>query len=393
MDALRLHDTLKTGETAVVLVRPGNPTTARMALGVKRGLWMEAASQDADAKIDAFLAEADGPVFGWLGYDLKNAFERLETRFEDRLGFGALGLFEPIETGESAVDFGSFRSSAGGEKKISLTPRTAKAQYLADVRALQAHIQRGDIYEVNYCQEFYAEDVAIDPLDVFSRLLELTDAPHSALVHHRGAWLLCGSPERYLRRLGDRLISQPIKGTVRRGAEADEDARLAQQLQSDPKERGENIMITDLVRNDLARAGRAGTVQVDELCGIYSFRTVHQMISTVSAEVDTAKGLGHVLRASFPMGSMTGAPKVRAMELIDRYEHFARGLYSGSVGAVEPNGEFDFNVVIRSIFWNANTGYLSVRVGGAITALSDPEGEYRECQLKAEAMIRALASS
>ncbi len=390
MDAQRLHDTLKAGETAVVLVRPGNPTTARMALGVKRGLFMEAAPQDADRAIDDFLAQSKSPVFGWLGYDLKNAFERLESRFEDRLGFGALGVFEPIETGESALDFGQYRSSAEGEKKITLTPRISKQQYLDDVRALQEHIQRGDIYEVNYCQEFYAENVAIDPLDVFSRLLELTDAPHSALVHHQGAWLLCGSPERYLRRSGSRLISQPIKGTVRRGATAEEDAALARQLQSDPKERGENIMITDLVRNDLARAGMAGSVRVDELCGIYSFRTVHQMISTVSAEVDTAKGLGHVLRASFPMGSMTGAPKVRAMELIDRYEHFSRGLYSGSVGVVEPNGDFDFNVIIRSIFWNANTGYLSVRVGGAITALSDPEAEYNECLLKAEAMVKAL---
>lgn len=390
MDAQRLHDALKAGETAVVLVTSGHTRKVRMALGVKHGLWMEAASQDADAQIDAFLAQADGPVFGWLGYDLKNAFERLETRFEDRLGFGALGLFEPIETGESVVDFGRFRSSAGGEKKIQLTPRTPKQVYLADVHALQAHIQRGDIYEVNYCQEFYAEGVALDALAVFSRLLEATDAPHSALVHHKGSWLLCGSPERYLRRADDRLISQPIKGTVRRGADAEEDAALARQLQADPKERGENIMITDLVRNDLARAGRPGTVQVDELCGIYSFRTVHQMISTVSAEVDSAKGLGHVLRTSFPMGSMTGAPKVRAMELIDRYEHFARGLYSGSVGAVETNGDFDFNVVIRSIFWNANTGYLSVRVGGAITALSDPEAEYTECLLKAEAMVKSL---
>jgi hypothetical protein len=147
MDAQRLHDTLKAGETAVVLVKPGHPKTARMALGVKRGLWMETASQDADAQIDAFLAQADGPVFGWLGYDLKNAFERLDSRFEDRLGFGALGLFEPIETGESAVDFGRYRSSAGGEKKIQLTPRISKQQYLDDVRALQEHIQRGDIYE------------------------------------------------------------------------------------------------------------------------------------------------------------------------------------------------------------------------------------------------------
>ncbi len=389
-----LQEALQLGETALVLMRPDRPDATRTAIGVKRGLWVPSAGTDTTARMNAFVAAAEGPVFGWLGYDLKNAFERLNTLHPDRVGFGDVGLFEAKSVLEGPISLDGAASARSGRKdeKITLAPRVSKEQYLADVRALQRHIQRGDIYEVNYCQELYAEGATIDPLTVFERLVKATEAPHSALLHHEGSWLLCASPERFLQRLGDRLISQPIKGTIRRGSTADEDRALATQLAQDPKERGENIMITDLVRNDLARAGLPGSVEVNELCGIYSFRTVHQMISTISVSVDPEKTLGEVLRSTFPMGSMTGAPKVRAMELIDRHEHFARGLYSGSVGAVEPNGDFDFNVVIRSIFWNQRTGYLSVRVGGAITALSDPEREYDECMLKAEALVQALSN-
>ncbi len=386
-----LQAALAAGETALVLFRPERPDASRTAIGVTRSLWMPEALPDTSEQIDAFVNGARGPVFGWLGYDLKNAFERLKTRHPDQIGFGALGLFEPKTVIEGEVDFGTDRTSAEGAK-IALNPRISKAEYLADVHALQRHIQLGDIYEVNYCQELYAEGVRIDPLSVFRRLVAATEAPHSALLHHQGSWLLCASPERYLRRSGNRLISQPIKGTIRRGATDSEDRELIRQLSTDPKERAENIMITDLVRNDLARAGISGTVQVDELCGIYSFKTVHQMISTISAEVEGGQGFGHIIRSTFPMGSMTGAPKVCAMELIDRYEHFARGLYSGSVGVIDPSGDFDFNVVIRSIFYNSNTGYLSVRIGGAITALADAEKEYDECMLKARAMVEVLGA-
>lgn len=387
-----LHDALASGETVLVLLRPDRPDATRTAIGVKRGLWIPTAGGNTTAQLDDFIASSGGAVFGWLGYDLKNAFERLETRHPDRIGFGDAGLFEPHTILEGSAGFDALASARLGqnETKITLTPRVSKAQYLEDVRALQRHIQLGDIYEVNYCQELYAEGVTIDPLAVFERLVAATEAPHSALLHHKGSWLLCASPERYLQRNGNRLISQPIKGTVRRGATAEEDLALAAHLASDPKERAENIMITDLVRNDLARAGIPGTVQVDELCGIYSFKTVHQMISTVSAEVTEAHRFGHIVASTFPMGSMTGAPKVSAMGLIDRYEHFARGLYSGSVGVIDPSGDFDFNVVIRSVLYNAHTGYLSIRIGGAITALADAEQEYEECMLKARAVVGAL---
>ncbi len=387
-----LRAAVEAGETALVLLRPDRPEATRTAIGAKRGLFIPTVDSESVAQIDAFIASAESPVFGWLGYDLKNAFERLETQHPDHIGFGDLGLFEPQTILEGPVELSALTSARLGrnEKNITLTHRVSKAQYLKDVRALQRHIQLGDIYEVNYCQELYAEGVTIDPLGVFQRLVAATEAPHSALLHHEGSWMLCASPERYLRRNGDRLISQPIKGTVRRGVTPEEDVALAKHLASDTKERAENIMITDLVRNDLARAGIPGTVEVDELCGIYSFKTVHQMISTVSAQVGVATPFSHILRSTFPMGSMTGAPKVSAMQLIDRYEHFARGVYSGSVGAIEPNGDFDFNVVIRSVFYNANTGYLSVRVGGAITALADAEREYDECMLKAEAVVKSL---
>lgn len=341
----------------------------------------------------AFLKAQEDDCYGCFAYDLKNLIERLETRHEDPTGMPLLLLF-PVKTVRRfswKPPEPDLHDSAAALPK-NLKPRIHREQYLKDVRALQEHIALGDIYEVNYCQEFFAEGEDLDPIAVYERLCALTAAPFSALVHYQGAFLLCASPERFLKKEGKYLLSEPIKGTIRRGANKSEDTDLKTQLQNDPKERAENIMITDLVRNDLSRAGKAGSTEVTELCGIYSFRTVHQMISSVRTEVDPEKDFAHILRSTFPMGSMTGAPKVRAMELIDRYEHFARGLYSGSVGRFEASGDFDLNVVIRSIFWNSNTGYLSIRVGGAITALSSPEAEYRECLLKAEALFQALRS-
>lgn len=339
----------------------------------------------------AFLARQEKDCYGLFAYDLKNLIERLETKHEDFTGMPLVLLFPA----EKVRRFnwnpqGPARYTPSTELPKNLKPRIHREQYLNDVSSLQNHIALGDIYEVNYCQEFYAENQDLDPIEVYERLTALTAAPFSALVHYQGAFLLCASPERFLKKEGGYLLSEPIKGTIRRGANEGEDEALKSQLQNDPKERAENIMITDLVRNDLSRAGKAGSTEVRELCGIYSFRTVHQMISSVRSEVDPEKDFAHILRSTFPMGSMTGAPKVRAMELIDRYEHFARGLYSGSVGRIDSSGDFDLNVVIRSIFWNRNTGYLSIRVGGAITALSDPEAEYRECLLKAEALFQAL---
>ncbi|MBL7747847.1 MAG: chorismate-binding protein, partial [Chitinophagaceae bacterium] len=156
------------------------------------------------------------------------------------------------------------------------------------------------------------------------------------------------------------------------------------------KDRSENVMVVDLVRNDLAKICTEGTVKVDELYGIYSFPQVHQMISTVSGELKQGISFADIIKATFPMGSMTGAPKKRVMELIEQYEQTRRGIFSGAVGYIAPNGDFDFNVVIRSIMYNAATRYLSYQAGSGITFYSDPEMEWEECLMKAAAIRKVL---
>jgi para-aminobenzoate synthetase component 1 len=280
-----------------------------------------------------------------------------------------------------------------GSKKdgIALEARTERKRYLEAVRSLQKHIQRGDIYEVNFCQEFFAEGIRIDPYKTFLQLQELADAPMAAYYRIGSAHLLCASPERYLRIEDGRVLAQPIKGTAPRKEDPEEDRKVAENLKQDPKERAENVMIVDLVRNDLSRTAAKGSVEVEELCGVHSFRTVHQMISSIRSEIAPGHNALDVIRNSFPMGSMTGAPKVRAMELIEAWEGMRRGIYSGTVGYVDAEGNWDLNVVIRSLLYDEKEQYLSAMVGGAITSGSVPEREYEECLLKAEALKRAIA--
>lgn len=201
---------------------------------------------------------------------------------------------------------------------------------------------------------------------------------------------MCASPERFLKKEKDLLVSQPIKGTAPRGRNAKEDMQLKKELFTDAKERSENVMIVDLVRNDLSHVAAKNSVKVTELFGIYSFSTVHQMISTVTARLGKDYHFTDALRYTFPMGSMTGAPKVRAMQLIEQYEDTRRGLYSGAVGYITPERDFDFNVVIRSILYNKQEQYLGFMAGSAITSGSIPEKEYQECLHKAQAMKKAL---
>ncbi|MFN8302723.1 MAG: anthranilate synthase component I family protein [Saprospiraceae bacterium] len=348
--------------------------------------------------------------FGFLGYDLKNELETLASRHPDRTGFPDLYFFQPRVV--AGVRNGQLEVHSLDESPLAVyealmqrpvppdsvsgapdfRPRMPKNEYLATVDALRRHIIDGDVYEVNLCQEFFAEHADIDPAAVFARVNELARAPFSAFSRLGHRYLLCASPERFLKKKGDRLLTQPIKGTRRRGSSPNEDAQIRAELLSSEKDRAENVMIVDLVRNDLARHCLPGTVMAEELFGIYSFETVHQMISTVSGRLRPDADGFEALRDAFPMGSMTGAPKVMAMELIERYEYSRRGLYSGAVGYMTPEGDFDFNVVIRSLFYNKMSRYLSVQVGGAIVYDSVPEEEYDECLVKAEAMLRYSAS-
>lgn len=351
----------------------------------------------------------------WLGhfsYDLKNQLEALESNHFDGVGFPLLSFFRPrvlvkvhgVEVELHHVNepahvleevqnllFAESEPNTNAESAVpALRPRHTKGDYLERIRGLQEHIHKGNIYEINFCQEFYAQSATLEPAAVFARLDARTKAPFACYLKHDQAHLMCGSPERFMAKTGQRVFSQPIKGTIRRGSTVEEDRALMHQLANDPKERSENVMIVDLVRNDLSITAARGTVTVEELCGIHTFETVHQMISTVACQLREGVHGVEAIKAAFPMGSMTGAPKIRAMELSESFEATKRGLYSGAVGYFTPNGDFDFNVVIRSIQYQESTGYVSMMVGGAITAKANPENEYQECLLKAEALFASL---
>jgi para-aminobenzoate synthetase component 1 len=277
------------------------------------------------------------------------------------------------------------------QKAIKIEQRISKKEYKEKVTKVLDYIHRGDIYEANFCMEFYAEEAIINPLDTFEKLNLISKAPFAVFFKNQQQFFVSGSPERYLKKVGDQLLSQPIKGTAKRFRDSVADEKSKINLASDPKERSENIMITDLVRNDLSRTAQKGSVKVEELCQIYSFEQVHQMISTISSKLDSQYTVVDAIKSSFPMGSMTGTPKVSVMKIIEAIEETKRGLYSGAVGYFTPNNDFDFNVVIRSILYNQEQQYLSFSVGSAITSLSIPENEYEECLLKAKAMHEVLS--
>jgi para-aminobenzoate synthetase component I len=281
--------------------------------------------------------------------------------------------------------------SAGHSKLPIKFNQPEKESYIRSVKSLLKHIHRGDIYEINFCVEFTSENAAIDPVEIFKKLYSISRAPHSCLAKFGANYVVCASPERFLRRTGNHLLTQPIKGTAKRGTNAREDLELKQGLQQSVKERSENIMTVDVARHDLSRIAAKGSVLVDELCGIYSFEQVHQMISTISCELKQDISIDDIISATFPMASMTGAPKIRAMQLIDQFESFQRRYYSGAIGIIDSNGDFDFNVVIRSVFYNSERKLLSFAVGSAITAQSDPEKEWEVCLVKADAMLKVLA--
>lgn len=345
-------------------------------------------------------------IFGFFSYDLKNGIENLESNHPDQLAFPDLYFFVPkyligIKNNEIHVLIGHDSiideikqfdpTNSTDFNQLNIARRITKDQYLDKVEALKNHILRGNIYEVNFCQEFFAEHAIINPVQTFEALNNISPTPFAGYFKIRNHYILSATPERFLCKRDNKLISQPIKGTARRSNNPREDERIAIELKKDLKEQSENVMIVDLVRHDLTKSAVKGTVKVDELFGIYSFPQVHQMISTISCELDPEIHFIDALKNTFPMGSMTGAPKVKAMELIEKYEETKRGVYSGSFGYIDPAGDFDFNVIIRSILYNSDNKYLSFQVGGAITYASDPEKEYEECLLKASAMLKVLS--
>jgi para-aminobenzoate synthetase component 1 len=336
-----------------------------------------------------------------FSYDLKNTFEALQTRHADPIGFPLAGSFVPeqldvklrTENMHSSVLPRPTTWDTGIPENLELIADTSREAYREQFEKIRFHLLHGDIYETNYCIRFHAQAPDLNPIALFHKLNSEAPSPFAALVKWDDSWLICGSPERYMCRKGNRLISQPIKGTARRIGNPEIDAQTLKRLASDPKERAENVMITDLVRNDLSEFALPGSVNVSELCGIYPYNRVFQMISTVEAQLEEGTTLCDILERAFPMGSMTGVPKIRAMELADQIETFARGLYSGSVGYQMQPDTFDLNVVIRSFVWNARNGLLSYSTGGAITIRSNADQEYDECLLKAESLRNSLRSN
>ncbi|MBM3432292.1 MAG: anthranilate synthase component I family protein [Bacteroidetes bacterium] len=377
----------------------------QLALGVARSfeLGMDGSLND----LDAFLCSSEIGYVVQIGYGLKDHLEKLPSRHLDPIGFPDLYVFEPVVRIQLLGDrihiwapdaaavweqilAGRDRLSSTEIPSIDFQPRSSRAQYREALEQVLSHIRRGDCYELNYCQEFYAAGVQLDPVTVYERLCAVVQAPFASFYRNKHRWMMGASPERFLKKQGDRVESRPMKGTAPRDIHPSVDSELAQALQESPKDRSENIMVVDLVRNDLSRVSKKGTVRVEALCALHSFPQVHQLVSTVSGQLRSGTGFRNILEACFPMGSMTGAPKVRVMELTDRYEYSARGLYSGSVGYLEPNGDFDLNVVIRSLQYNASSGYLSYHVGSGITAYSDPEKEWEECLWKSRGIREAL---
>lgn len=372
-----------------------------LALGVVSEL--ETDYHHAFQKWKHYINQTQDYLFGYLGYDLKNDVEQLTSDNFDGLGFADLYFFQPqklffIKGNQVEIHYHTAyehewlidkqvienQHTVGNTipSEIHIQQRVNQAEYEQQFERIQQHLKRGDTYELNYCIEFFATDALLVPLTVYQKLQSTAQTPFSAFLKLKNKYILSASPERYLRKKGQNIISQPIKGTRKRGNTPQEDVELKMELAQNSKEIAENVMVVDLVRNDLSITASKGSVTVEELCGIYSFSTVHQMISTVSSSLNPAIHPVKAVQTTFPMASMTGVPKISTMKIIEKVEQTKRGVYSGAIGYSTPHQDFDFNVVIRSLLYNADRQYLSFSVGSAITVKSQAVQEYEECLLK-----------
>jgi len=385
---------------------PYSKFDALIAVGVRDEI--AARAGNAFDELEQFRKKNPGWMTGFFGYDLKNEVEQLTSSNNDQLKFPDLYFFVPqylilVKGNEIEIiadyphyAFDSIEQqilrTAGQMPALSIQSRFTKTEYINAVNKIKEHISRGDIYVTNFCQEFFAVNVTINPLAIFLKLNEISPNPFSVFFKWKDNYIICASPERFLAKRNNKLISQPIKGTAKRGKNAEEDELIKQELRNHTKELQENVMIVDLVRNDLTKSAKQGTVKTEELFGIYSFKHVHQMISTVVCELEDGISSIEAIKNSFPMGSMTGAPKVSAMQLMEQYERIRRGVYSGAIGYFSQDDDFDFNVVIRTLLYNKKEEYLSFHAGSAITYHADAEKEFEECLLKAQAILEVLGS-
>lgn len=369
-----------------------------------------ACGDNAFEELKKFQTKTNVDIFGFFCYDLKNEIEKLSSNNLDGIKFPDMYFFKPrylieiignqITVNRNYPETFHLIDLIQNSKpycklhyptyNLQLRSHISKEKYLRNIELIQEQIREGDFYELNYCNDFYSKNTAINPVEIFLKLNMKAKAPFSCFFKLDDKFLLCSSPERFLKKEGNKIIAQPIKGTVRKGNTIEENELLKSQLQNDKKEQAENVMIVDLVRNDLAKSSNPGSVKVEELLKIYDFNIVNQMVSTVSSETKNEMHFVDIIKNAFPMGSMTGTPKVTVMEYIEKYENIKRGLFSGSVGYITPDEDFDFNVVIRSVLYNSTLKYISLQVGGAITYDSVPEKEYNEILLKAKGMMEIL---
>ena len=366
-------------------------------------------SKNSLQKIDKYISCVNDWVFGFLSYDLKNEIENLSDLNKDIFNLPNVYFYQPkviwLIKGEKAKIYSISKKNLNEDwdkinsihykectrkSSIDLIPRTSREEYVKKIKKIKKRILKGDCYEMNFCFDMYSKNKKINPYKTYIKLNNYTRSPMSTFFKLNQLFLLSSSPERFIKRNDKTIISQPIKGTAKRGLNLTEDEKIKERLLSSPKELSENHMIVDLVRNDLSRLARKGSVKVKNLNKLYTFKRVHQLISTIEAKIESKTKFSKIINGMFPMGSMTGAPKIESMNIIDEYESTKRGLYSGSVGYIKPNKDFDFNVVIRSIIYDEILKEINVNIGSAITFKSDAESEFEECLLKAEPMIKSL---
>ncbi len=350
----------------------------------------------------------DKNIFGYFSYDLKNEIENLSSKNKDELQMPLLYFFEArylLKINGNTLSINRNYPEAFyildfienielpknyQKKDTKLKLNISKKAYLENIKKIQQHIIDGDVYELNYCLEYFKENLELKPIELFNVINTKSKAPFSCLLKFDDFFTLSFSPERFLKKEANKLISQPIKGTIKKSKNTVENTLLKKELQNDIKERAENVMIVDLVRNDLTKSAKTGSIKVEELFEIYEFETINQMISTVVAEKKESICNTDIIKNTFPMGSMTGTPKIRAMQIIETIEKQKRGIYSGAIGYFTKGGDFDFNVVIRSLVYNTSSKYLSLQVGGAITYDSIPEKEWEETKVKVQAIVEEL---
>ncbi|NUM31323.1 MAG: anthranilate synthase component I family protein [Bacteroidetes bacterium] len=347
--------------------------------------------------------------FGVIGYNLKNEIENLDSKNKRCFGWNEMCFFSPetvvtVDYENVVCIYGNnpqevfknisetkIEKDYNSNSQIKIKTEIDKKSYISKVNRIKNEIINGNVYELNLCLRFLYENFDFfNPFQFYNKLTEHSPSPFSGYFAAGKKYVSCASPERFLSKKNRTLISQPIKGTIARGKNEKEDISNKNTLKNSIKDRAENVMIVDLVRNDLAKVSVPGSVKVDELFGVYSYSQVHQMVSTISSELKAEIGLKEIIKATFPMGSMTGAPKISAMQKIEYFEDFNRQWYSGSLGYISPWGDFDFNVLIRTAFYDKELNKLAFYSGGAITIDSNPIDEYEEIFIKVKAIISLL---